>query len=123
RKPDELQNVGAGASLVREVVDREHGGGFPQLTGPRGEWDEKRGMPIVRVHHVGRSVDEIFDHCAAKERVAFRIVVVAVHLVAPDAHAAHEDGSNPVTVDLRILDTSARCAVRYGLGSRGGWRN
>src|SRR5207247_7871316 len=43
RKPDELQNGGAGPSLVREVVDREHGGGFPQLTGPRGEWEGQRG--------------------------------------------------------------------------------
>src|SRR5438067_1179785 len=38
RKPDELHNGGAGPSLVREVVDREHGGGFPRLTGRRGEW-------------------------------------------------------------------------------------
>src|SRR5439155_24054397 len=123
RKSDELQNVGARPSLVREVVDREHGGGFPQLTGPRSEWDEKRGMPVMRVHHVGRSVDEIFDYCAAEERVAFRIVVVAVDLVAADAHTAHEHGSNPVAGYLGIFDTSARRAVRYGMGSRAGCRN
>src|SRR5438874_2558990 len=118
RKADELQNLGVRSSLIGEIVDGEHGRRLPELTRPRRERDQKRSVPVMRVDYVGWCFEEVLQHSAAEKCVALRVIVVAVDLVAPDAHAAHEHRSDAVARNFRVLDPGARRTVRDGVSPR-----
>ena len=123
RKTDKLEHLGARSSLVREVVDREDRRRPPQLACPRRERNEQGGMPIVGMHDVARRLDQILKDRAAEERVALRVIVVSVDLVARDAKVTDEYGPHSIADDLGVLDASASGAVRDRVRARAGCRD
>jgi len=98
-------------------VDREHRRCGGERSRARDERDQKCGVPVVGVNDVRWRVAKILEHRAAEERVALRVVRLAVDAIAAEslvvANEHHAD------LEFRAVDGSVQWQVQRDVVTEG----